>query len=299
MLTIFLLASMAASACDVCGCSLGGNYFGLLPALDKNFVGLRWSQAKFYAYMNHQSDYFQEEYSHDTYRRIELWGRFAIGERVQLFAFVPYLYNDMNGSAQQLRANGLGDISVTGNYRMYKTVDEKSVFQQTILLGGGVKIPTGSFNMEDRGKLVNPNFQMGTGSLDFMINAIYNIKHKRVGLNAESGYKMNTRNKENYKFGNQFYLSASLLYSINVGAFTFLPNAGVYYEQAANHKEGNVTITNTGGKALFLSAGLETYLKMMSFGVNYKSPLSQTYNSDSIADIEAQERWMVSVTYSF
>jgi hypothetical protein len=31
----------------VCGCSLGGNYFGILPLYNKNFVGLRWSQAKF------------------------------------------------------------------------------------------------------------------------------------------------------------------------------------------------------------------------------------------------------------
>src|SRR5688572_14916977 len=176
---LFLLISHSGTACDVCGCALGGNYFGLLPGLNRNFVGLRWSQAKFYAHMNHHSEYLAEEYSNDTYQKVEAWGRFGIGKRVQLFAFVPYIINGMNGSIQKVKASGLGDVVVIGNYRVLTTADEEALFQHTMLVGGGVKLPTGKFDVEDQGKLVNPNFQMGSGSVDFLVNAIYNVKYKR------------------------------------------------------------------------------------------------------------------------
>ena len=299
LLSIFLLATTATLACDVCGCSLGGNYFGLLPAFNKNFVGLRWSQAKFYAYMNHQSEYLQNEYSNDTYRKLEVWGRFNIGKRVQLFAFVPYSYNDMNGSEQKVKSSGLGDITIVGQYQVFKTSDETSTIQNMFSVGGGIKLPTGDNSKEDQGKLVNRNFQLGTGSVDFLLNAIYTVRYKKLGLNVEGGYKINTRNADDYRFGNQFYTSSQFVYSISTTKINLLPNAGLYFEKAQRHHDGITEITNTGGSATFLSTGLETYFNKFSLGVNYKHPLSQRYNSDSIADIETKDRWTIGVTYSF
>jgi hypothetical protein len=295
---ILLLSDFSGLACDVCGCSLGGNYFGLLPLYNKNFVGLRWSQAKFNAYMDHHSEYFQKEYSHDTYHKVELWGRFNISPRLQLFAFVPYNYNDMDGNIQDVRASGLGDVTLMANYLLFKTTDDSKSLKHMITVGGGLKLPTGKHDDTDQGKLVNPNFQLGTGSVDFLLNAVYTVRYKQVGVNVETGYKINTRNTDDYLFGNQHYLSSQVFYSKKLGIFTLLPNAGIYYERASHHKDGASVLTNTGGYALFLSTGLETYVAAFSFGVNYKTPLKQQYNSDSIADIEAADRWTVGVTYS-
>ncbi|MDX1912152.1 MAG: hypothetical protein SFV22_11725 [Saprospiraceae bacterium] len=48
LLAVGLLAMLpAASACDVCGCSIGGNYFGILPQFHRNFAGFRWAQQSF------------------------------------------------------------------------------------------------------------------------------------------------------------------------------------------------------------------------------------------------------------
>lgn len=47
-LTVALLAfGSVASACDVCGCSIGGNYFGILPQFHRHFVGIRYSEQSF------------------------------------------------------------------------------------------------------------------------------------------------------------------------------------------------------------------------------------------------------------
>lgn len=47
---IFLLVFWAFAAdvfaCDVCGCSVGGPYFGILPQYHRNVVGLRWYDSR-------------------------------------------------------------------------------------------------------------------------------------------------------------------------------------------------------------------------------------------------------------
>lgn len=302
ILLVSLLTSLSFNthACDVCGCSLGGNYFGILPQFNKNFVGLRWSQAKFYAHMNHDSQYLGEEYSNDTYNKIELWGRFYISKRIQVFAFVPYSFNSMNGTEQKIKTNGLGDVTLLSNFMLLNTGESKTTkFKHTLMAGGGIKLPTGKNNLEDGGLLVNPNFQLGTGSVDFLFSTVYTIRYQKVGFNTEAGYKINTRNNNDYLFGNQFNLSGQFFYWQNVKAFSFLPNAGLHYETAQKHKAGNIQQPNTGGSAVLFTTGIETYFKNFSLGVNYKHPLTQNYNSDAVSTIESRQRWIVSLTYNF
>lgn len=300
LLSILTLMGMPAKACDVCGCSLGGNYFGILPQFNKNFIGLRWSQSKFYAHMNHNSQYLDEEYSNDTYMKAELWGRFYINKRFQVFAFIPYAYNKMEGTEQNITSYGLSDITFLSNYLIFNTGENNTTkFKHTLMGGVGIKLPTGKNNLKESGVLVNPNFQMGTGSTDFLISSVYTLRYQKVGLNTEAGYKMNTRNAEDYLFGNQFHASTQFFLWQNIKSFSFLPNTGLYYEQAAMHKDDQIIQVNTGGSALLLTAGIETYFKNFTLGINYKRPVSQNYNSDALADIQSKDRWMLSLTCNF
>lgn len=299
-ISLALLAAHGTMGCDVCGCSLGGSYFGILPQFNKNFVGLRWSQARFHAYMNHQSDYLKPETSNDTYQKLELWGRYYVNKRIQLFAFIPYSFNSMRGTEQVVSSHGLGDITLIGNYLLLNTGEDKTKkFKHTWMAGAGVKLPTGDSNLEDKGVLVNPNFQLGTGSLDFLLSTVYTLRYQKAGLSVESGYKINTRNRNDYVFGNQFHASSQIFYWQNAGMFAFLPNAGVYFEQAAKHRDGTILQANTGGSSVQLTAGLETYVKGFTVGFTYKHPVNQYYNSDNIADITVKDSWSLSLTYNF
>lgn len=295
-----LFTAHIATACDVCGCSLGGSYFGILPQFNKNFIGLRWSQAKFHSYMNHHSDYLPPESSNDTYQKLELWGRYYVNKRIQLFAFIPYSFNAMNGTEQVVNSHGLGDITIIGNYLLLNTGEDKTKrFKHTWMAGAGVKLPTGDSNLKDNGALVNPNFQMGTGSTDFLVSTVYTLRYQKAGLSVESGYKMNTRNRNDYLFGNQFHASSQFFYWQNAGPFAFLPNAGVFFEQAARHKDGSIIQANTGGSSVQVTAGLETYVKGFTVGFTYRHPVRQHYNSDNIATITAKDNWSLSLTYNF
>ncbi len=297
VLTI-VLSTYRASACDVCGCSLGGNYFGILPLYNKNFVGLRWSQARFHSYIA-PTQYLAAQQSNDTYQKLELWGRFYIAKRLQVFAFVPYMYNEMRGTDQVVFAQGLGDVNLLANYVVFNTSEDNRDFKQTLIAGGGIKLPTGKFSLTDKGKIINRNFQMGTGSVDFLINAVYTARYKKSGINLETGYKINTRNSDRYLFGNQFRASAQLFIWQKLGPISLLPHAGINFEQAARHWDDHIIQPNTGGRAWLASAGLDIYLGKFTIGVNHQSPFSQHYNSDATAQISSKGRWTTSLTYNF
>jgi|JI9StandDraft_1071089.scaffolds.fasta_scaffold04781_8 hypothetical protein len=299
-LCIILFAiTKQSKACDVCGCSLGGSYYGILPQFQKNFIGLRWSQAQFYAHMNHGA-VLGEEHSHDTYSKVELWGRYYINDRVQLFAFMPYGYNDMDGTEQKIKTQGIGDVSVLANYLILNTgEDKKKKLKHTLMAGAGVKLPTGKYDLEDNGLIVNRNFQLGTGSVDFILSGVYTVRYQKVGLNSEVGYKINTRNSDEYLFGNQFHASTRFFYWQNIKSLSLLPNIGLYYEQGTQHKDGEIIQANTGGKAILLSAGMEMYYRKFSAGFTFQDPIKQNYNSDEIAEITSRDRMTVSLTYSF
>ncbi|MEI9918334.1 MAG: hypothetical protein WDO14_05965 [Bacteroidota bacterium] len=298
IVVMMMLIAGQASACDVCGCSLGGNYFGILPFYGKNFVGLRWSQAQFHSYIYPTQNIPAQE-SHDTYSKVELWSRYHLTKKIQLFAFVPYVYNNMNGTDQVVHAQGLGDMNLMANYSLINNSESNSDWKHTLMAGGGVKLPTGKFSLYDKGKIINRNFQMGTGSVDFTANAVYTIRYKKTGLNFETGYKMNTRNNDGYLFGNQFRFSSQVFFWQQFGKISLLPHAGTYYENAAMHRDGDIIQVNTGGTALLGSAGLDIYVGPITVGVNYQKPVKQHYNSDDTADITSKARWTTSLVYSF
>ncbi len=291
---------MQVSACDVCGCSLGGYYMGILPQFNKNFVGLRWSQNKYYAYMDHNSQYLQPEYSNDTYNKIELWGRFYVSKKWQVFVFVPYSINHMDGSEDNVWARGFGDITILTNYIILNTGDSTGQkFKHTLTMGGGIKLPTGNYKQEENGLLINPNFQLGTGSTDFLFSTIYTLRYGKTGLNTEGGYKYNLANSNHYKMGNQWHVSSQFFYWQKIKSISLLPNTGLLFEQGQKNKDGTALQTNTGGNTLLVTAGMEIYYRKFTVGFNFKKPIRQRLNTDAIADIQARSRIATTLTYNF
>jgi len=300
IISIIFVIQFQSFSCDVCGCSLGGNYFGILPQFGKNFVGMRWSQASFHASMNHNSNYLSPEYSDDTFNKLEIWGRFYINKKIQVFAFIPYSFNQMEGTHQSVRSNGLSDITLSSNYLIINNGEDASKkIKHSLSVGLGLKLPTGKYNFEDQGELVNPNFQMGTGSTDISFSSIYTVRYNKVGSNLETGYKVNSANKNDYRFGNQFYVANHFFYWQQVKSIAVLPNAGLYFENGQKHKDGKVIQNNTGGHSLLLSTGIEAYVKSFTIGFNFKLPLVQNYNTDDISEISAAHRITASFSFNF
>ncbi|MFH6983445.1 hypothetical protein [Marinoscillum luteum] len=302
-LYLFILAvmlSLSGRACDVCGCSLSGLYFGFLPNQNTHFVGVKYSHASFSASIDNDGYYYEDEHSEDTYQRYDLMGRFSLGERFQVRYLMPYMINNMEGSHQTVHSEGVGDPVVVIYYSPFNTGNDFSrAIMHSLSVGAGLKVPVGEFDKEDNGELVNRNFQLGSGSLDYVLSANYTIRHGNLGINAETSFKMNTSNTQAYRFGNQFNLSGNAFYYLEMKKVSLVPFAGVYYEAADRHKYYDIIEANTGGSSLLGTFGVQLFAGRVTTNVQYQVPLIQSFNTDDFAEIEGGNRLTVGLYYSF
>ncbi|HAS42730.1 MAG TPA: hypothetical protein DCS93_19775 [Microscillaceae bacterium] len=301
LLVLFLSWGLQSQACDICGCGLGGVYFGILPMYSTHFLGLRYSQASFKAVIDYKNNqYFEDEFSNDTYRRIDLMGRYSITKRLQVNFIVPYLMNDMDGSHQRIQSAGVGDPMVLLYYNLFNTGDNGTSFwQHSLSVGGGVKLPVGEYQKQDAGQIINRNFQIGSGSLDYLLSMNYTLRYQKFGLNAEASYKINSHNSEDYRFGNQSNMSTYLFYWITTPQVAILPFAGAYYEQAEKHFDGKIEQLNTGGSALFGTVGVQLFRKNLNLNMMYQMPWKQDFNTESTVSISANNRFTIGLVYNF
>lgn len=297
---LLFITSHASLACDICGCNMSGLYFGFLPMYNNHFIGLKYSQASFSAFIDNDGFYFDDEFSTDTYRKMELIGRFSLSNKVQLRYVIPYMMNNMKGSNQNVAANGLADPILMAYFNLFNTGNDFSrTIMHSMLIGGGVKLPVGENDRQDNNELINRNFQLGSGSLDYLLGLNYTARHNNMGLNIETSYKINTASSQHYRFGNQTNASANLFYYIETPVCSILPFSGIYFEQAAKHKNEEIIEANTGGKATLGTLGVQFFRNKLTVNMQYQKPLKQHFNTDSNANIKGSDRFSVSFLYSF
>ncbi len=301
IITLYLLIILASGsiACDVCSCSSGGSYYGILPQFQKHFIGVRWTGSSSSA--SHIPSYIADEIytppTRITLHSAELWGRFYLAKRLQLFVFIPFnvLTEKENNVATTIF--GLSDATLMANYAIINTGDSlMKKLKHTVLLGGGVKFPTGKFRSIDDGSAANPNMQTGTGSFDFIVNGVYTMRYKKAGINTEASYRFNTANRDNYRFGNRLNLTFKTFLWLKAKNFSFLPNAGLSFENAQKNTRKNSEKYYTGGNALYATAGMETYFKKFNLGFSFQQPVA--YN---LAEglIKPAQRYTVNLTFMF
>jgi hypothetical protein len=292
------LASMPLLACDLCGCSNGGSFFGILPQGHRGFLGVRYRYNTFHSHLTSLNLSSREQF-----RTAELWGRFYPAKRVQVMAFVPYQFSQQTilktGAVTPL--SGLSDITVLAHYNLINTFMDDSVVHivnHNVLVGGGVKLPTGRFRYDENNlsEVANPNFQLGTGSTDWIGNLIYTARYKNWGLNADVSYRVTTTNPNGYRFGNRLNTSASLFYLTSLGSRSIMPNAGVFVEQAGHDVNQGVINKQTGGYATYVNVGTEVYLTTISFGVSYRHPVVQHLSG---GELVANDQLTTHLTFLF
>ena len=167
----------------------------------------------------------------------------------------------------------------------YKVFDINSVnskdrtFSQQLWIGGGIKLKTGKFEIDDTNPDVASaaNMQLGSGSTDILFNAMYNVRIDKFGINTTTTYKMNSTNKEQYKFGNKFLASSFAYYPLAISKTIISPNLGVLYEKTNASELQSSKINLTGGSILQGSAGLEIAFNKIAIGFNAQLPLAQNF----------------------
>lgn len=294
-ITVILFTAVFSDllACNVCGCGVGNYHYGILPQFQKNFVGLRYRHR---SYISHLAEGHMAHHSQETFQSAELWGRFYPAERLQAFVFIPYNFNERQEGSKMTYLNGIGDVVVSANYNMINTYDSTSDWKHNLLAGAGVKLPTGEFRKVEDGLTINQNFQLGTGSVDLLLNLIYTVRYKGAGINTEFTYNINGTNRDEYRFGNTSRTGLSAFYILNAGAFTVMPNAGVSIETYEDNAQFDTPFSDTGGWAVLYQAGIESYYRNIALGLSYQDPGRQELFSGKVI---SKSRFAAHITVMF
>lgn len=298
-LTVVLLTfGSVASACDVCGCSIGGNYFGILPQFQRHFVGLRWSEQSSRSAHSRSAAQAGRFDSEEHFRTVDVLGRFYPIRRLQMLVLAPYHDFRRTENGVQYHSQGLGDVSIMGNYILLNTGDSlRHNLKHTLTLGGGIKLPTGQHRLRDaEGQLLHENLQPGSGSTDFMLSAAYTLRQGAWGLATDVLGRLNTTNHQDYHFGNRISAAAKVFYWKSLRKVSFLPNAGVFTDHSAASRDGNTLADGTGGSITLATLGLDVYTGNFSFGFTYQQPVHQNMGAGKI---QSNARWMSTVNYIF
>lgn len=278
--------------CDVCGCSGNGGSMGFGTGLNNNFIGLRYIGQR---YRSRDGIFSNSPWIDENFNTVQLWTQIPVGRRLIINAVMPYQFHSREfADDTEQHINGLGDATVLGFYQILKQTPDTIISikpQHTLQLGGGVKMPTGRFEEENLEGSVNPSFQLGTGSWDYVLGANYGVSHRNWGLSAMVNYTIKTKNDKEYRFGNQFNYALNFYKTYYLGAnFALTPQVGMGGEYFEKNKEFGFEVHDTGGNALFGRLGVEVNYRQYALGLSSMLPVAQDLNNGKV---EVKSRFSV------
>lgn len=278
--------------CDGCGGASGGS-LGFSSILNNNFAGIRYFSQ---SYSSRDGIFKNSPWIDEDFNTIQAWARIPVTSRIQISALVPYHFLSRKKASGDENVSGVGDITLLAMYSVVRSAsDSTSAYSHILQLGGGVKAPTGKYKSENNEGSVNPAFQLGTGSWDYLLAAEYVIRRENLGLNTMLNYTFKTENEKNYRFGDQFNYGGTLFYLLDFESVKLVPQAGIAGESYKTNRQFGQDSPDTAGNIVFSKFGLEAGRDKLSVGINAMLPLSQNLTGGRV---EANHRWSVNVNYT-
>ncbi|MDX2195062.1 MAG: hypothetical protein NW207_01480 [Cytophagales bacterium] len=271
----FLYVSAVAWSCDICGCSLMGNYTGSLPMLYNHYAGVRYSMQSFDSHLLMHTAMHSKEHINTA----EVLLKWNIKNKVQVHAVVPFAYNIQTQQETIYESKGISDLKFWANYILFDSkIDTGSKIKHIAVIGGGMKLPTGSFDAKSN---INPNLRTGSGSYDILINALYSIRSYKIIQSISANYKYNNSNDAGFRFGNMAWIGYNLQYLFNKYKYSVMPGAVCSYEILMPNKKYGYRVEYTGGTGLLAGAGIDIIYKQLTINATIQIPVYQSYNDNN------------------
>jgi hypothetical protein len=197
------ILSLPAQACSICRC--GDPTFNALGKEGIAQTGLRlavdWDQVE--KTQGSLDDAFDELHE----QRITLLAAYAVSDRVNLFARVPYSQRELTeteeGESERTRHSGLADPEIYGQVQLWASQFDGAVGIRSAIFGvAGVKTNWGENDASHDGERLDEHVQPGTGSTDWFagLSGSYQIDpHSAVFASAQ--YRHTGRNDFGYRYG--------------------------------------------------------------------------------------------------
>ena len=269
--------------CDTCGCGSSGGSMGYGTGLNNNFIGLRYIGQE---YRSRDGIFADSPWITENFNTVQAWANIPVTKRAVLNVIVPYqFHNRILPDNTEQNINGIGDISILGYYNLLKARPDSVVTikpEHYLQLGGGIKIPTGKYDKDNNEGSVNPSFQLGNGSWDYILAMNYGFTYRNWGVSAMANYTIKTKNPKNYQFGNQLNLGINAFKTYYVSDFAITPIIGVAEEIYGTNQELGFNVADTKGDIFLGKLSVEASYNRYALGLTGMLPISQNLNSDKV-----------------
>ncbi len=275
---IAIWLSFQATACDICS-----GFFEIVPNDRKSSIGFFYStlyrsgapivHTKHSGHNNLIGSEVKEIF--DTY---ELRGRYAFADRIfgEINIPVRNIYQGVN-EIPRFDLWGLGDVQLQFTYRPLSNLNE-SGWNNRIDITGGFDLPTGNWLDSNNYILIDPIFQMGSGSFDFWGSLSYMVRYKYIGASLQGTYRYNTKNPLDYRFGSMATGNMALFGLIKTGGVTLMPRAGVFYEWGEKSQIRGMFDEFSGGSILSVEWGLSINYRQFQLNALVRNTAMQITN---------------------
>lgn len=183
---------------------------------------------------------------------------YGLGERVSAVAIVSFGTKQRRFSTTsaignitettEYRATGLGDVTMIAKYSLIKP----GIFSPyEVAIGGGAKLPVGSYTKKNNGVKLAIDLQLGTGAADLLgwLFASRSFRQYRTTISASLLYRYAGANPDGYKFGNEWLPTFAVEYNpLNWLGLSLLARARIAEKDFA---EGRF-LPSTGGETYSL-----------------------------------------------
>ncbi len=232
----------------------------------------------------------------ESFKVFELRTKYFIHPRIEINALIPFVNNKQKVMGEEAQVSGIGDVSVFIGWHAIQKLENVKI-RQRLILGAGIKIPTGKsdFVYAD-GDRIPGMLQAGTGSTDGFMYATYSAASNKWRWGATALGKYNGTNKQEEQLHPSIVNSAFVAYLFQSCSWVILPQLQVYEEYTNGLKKHSELIEGTGMNMILAGPGVDVYWNKL--GINLAAQLP-VYQKTAEMNMKTSGRLVVGLSYSF
>lgn len=286
----FICCYSSVYACDFCGCSPSVMSSDLSNLQPQSSVSTTTSYKK-YQYLT--SDVGLQQ-THVVAQQLSI--SYAPNNWVELRTTLPFVWMQNNYAVAQEKKFGIGDMNVFSSFKAWSKspLKHKRKLGQQLNLGVGIELPTGK-NKQSYEQL-SQQFMFGSKSIDLLFSGIYSLSIRKFGFITAAFVKVNTPNKAEIRYGNNFVFQIIGNYSASTKHCMLMPNIGVKADYTQKNIYRHIIQSKSGGYALYATYGLDMMIKNWNLSGRFEHAFVQHVANNSLKE---KASVMIKVGYVF
>lgn len=274
----FMCCYSSVYACDFCGCSPSVMSSDLSNLQPQTSISTTTSYKK-YQYLT--SDVGLQQ-THIVAQQLSV--SYAPKNWVELRTTLPLVWMQNNYATIAEKKFGIGDMNIFSSFKVWSKspLKHKRKLGQQLNFGVGIELPTGK-NIQSLQE-ISQQFMFGSKSVDILLSGIYSLSIQKFGFITAVFAKINTPNKAEIRYGNNFVFQLIGNYSANTKRCMLMPNIGMKADYTQKNIYRHIIQSKSGGYALYATYGLDIMVKNWNLSGRFEHAFVQHIANNSLKE---------------